>query len=257
MDNMFRRPQTITVAHVVTVSFIMIKVVALAPFYIFLHNTIVFFFRMKLWGLPKDDTALFVLLCLMRVPGIIGLDFWYTECLPHSLPESLSLSALSAVSVYWAILAASLTVLLVPMSDLVALYQHVIAASLMGLSFLIAEQFFRDELQAVQGPKPGMMFTPDFYRRHLCPVASYVTLTSLVAWCLDIQHPVLRKLFPSLYIVPIVLRVLGLPIGLLATATKCVNGFFVFVIMDYCLIRLFSVYRYLMEASIVNRAEVM
>merc|ERR1719402_867161 len=91
------------------------------------------------------------------------------------------------------------------------------------------------------------MFTPDFYRRHLCPVASYVTLTSLVAWCLDIQHPVLRKLFPSLYIVPIILRVLGLPIGLLATATKCVNGFFVFVIMDYCLIRLFVIYRYLME----------
>merc|ERR1719264_1008630 len=49
-------------------------------------------------------------------------------------------------------------------------------------------------------------------RRHLCPIASYVTLTSMVPWC---------------YILPIIFRILGGSLPMVEWLTRVVSGFFV------------------------------
>ena len=42
--------------------------------------------------------------------------------------------------------------------------------------------------------------------------ASYIMMTKIIRWCLDIKNPVFRELCPQLYLLPLTLSFIGAPL---------------------------------------------
>ena len=42
--------------------------------------------------------------------------------------------------------------------------------------------------------------------------ASYIMMTKIIRWCLDIRNPVFRELCPQLYLLPLTLSFIGAPL---------------------------------------------
>ena len=53
----------------------------------------------------------------------------------------------------------------------------------------------------------------------------------MVTWCLGLKDPVLSRLVPSCYILPIIFRILGGSLPIVEWLTRVVSGFFVLASM--------------------------
>lgn len=208
---------------------------------------------MELWGLPEDNFHLSILLVILRIPGMIILDIWWVVCLPNSFPKALDLLSIADSGMHLSVLAVSLFILLLPMHELVSCYLHAISASLLGVSYMFAVQFSKEERafdpEALEG------WDWDFWRRHICPVASYLSITKFIAWLIDFKHPVYKRLLPAVYVLPILmsypLRILGLPIDLLKTATDMVTVFGLLVTWLYGALKVSHCCQYMYQTKLV------
>jgi len=217
---------------------------------------------LELWGLPGDNLSLsmpynqvwlYVFLVILRIPGMIILDIWWVLCLPNCLPKALDLFSLADSGMNLSVLLVSLLILLLPMHNLVSCYLHAISAGLLGVSYLFAVQFSKEERafdpEALEG------WDWDFWRRHMCPVASYLTITKFIAWLLDLKHPIYRRLLPAVYVLPILmsypLRILGLPIDFLKIATDLVTVFGLLLIWLYGALKISHCCGYIYQTKLV------
>ena len=129
----------------------------------------------------------------------------------------------------------ALCLLLLPLQELVKLYLHSLAAGALAVAFVIASSWVEEEARREKETGTKALTLIDFLmvaaRRHLCPIASYVTLTSMVTWCLGLKDPVLSRLVPSCYILPIIFRILGGSLPIVEWLTRVVSGFFVLASM--------------------------
>ena len=125
----------------------------------------------------------------------------------------------------------ALCLLLLPLQELVKLYLHSLAAGAVAVAFLIATSWVEEQTRREKEPVNRDLDIKDFLvvaaRRHLCPIASYVTLTSMVSWCCGLSDPVLSRLVPSCYILPIIFHILGGSLPMVEWLTRVVSGFFV------------------------------
>jgi len=212
---------------------------------------------MQVWGLHKEDTWYMVtLLCVLRLPGIAILDIWWMDHSASSIPSSLQLSDVADSGINLLLLVLALVLLLLPLADLVTVYAHLLASGALGLSFLIATQFVEDERQLkvkVQGDEEGMVkvWGTDLARRHLCPLASYITLTHFISWCCNLTNPVFKRVGPSLYILPVLVNMLGFPLPLVTWVTRVVSGYLVLSVILYILSKAWAVISYLHETMLV------
>jgi len=208
---------------------------------------------MQLWGLHREDNWYMVtLLCVLRLPGIAILDIWWMDHSASSIPSSLQISDVADSGINLLLLVLALALLLLPLSDLVTVYAHLLASAALGLSFLIATQFVEDERELrvkVQGL--GKVWGTDLARRHLCPLASYITLTHFISWCCNLTNPVFKRVGPSLYILPVLLNMLGFPLPLVTWVTRVVSGYLVLSVILYILSKAWSMISYLHETFLV------
>ena len=91
----------------------------------------------------------------------------------------------------------------------------------------------------------------DLARRHLCPVASYITLTHFISWCCNLTNPVFKRVCPSLYIIPVLFNMLGFPLSLVSWLTNVVSGFMVLSTIVFTFSRVWTVFCYLKETMMV------
>jgi len=213
---------------------------------------------MEVWGLDREDTWCMVsLLCILRIPGIALLDIWWMDHSASSIPVSLQLSDIADSGINLLILILALVLLLLPLIELVTVYAHILASAALGLSFLIATQFVEDErkvkLDMVEQVQEGLfrVWGADIARRHLCPLASYITLTHFISWCCNLTNPVFKKVGPSLYILPVLVNLLGFPLALVTWVTRVVSGYLVLSVILYSLSKIWSVICYMHETMLV------
>jgi len=209
------------------------------------------------WGLQREDTWYMVtLLCVLRLPGIAILDIWWMDHSASSIPSSLQLSDVADSGINLLLLVLALVLLFLPLAELVTVYAHLLASGALGLSFLIATQFVEDERQLkvkVQGDGEELvkLWGTDLARRHLCPLASYITLTHFISWCCDLTNPVFKRVGPSLYILPVLVNMLGFPLPLVTWVTRVVSGYLVFSVILYILSKSWAVISYLHETLLL------
>jgi len=91
----------------------------------------------------------------------------------------------------------------------------------------------------------------DLARRHLCPLASYITLTHFISWCLNLTNPVFKRVCPSLYILPVVANLLGFPLPVVTWLTRVVSGYMVLSTIVYILSRAWTVITYMQDTMMV------
>jgi len=126
-----------------------------------------------------------------------------------------------------------------------------LACGSLGLAFLIASQFVEDEGKQMLGVVEGKVWGADLARRHLCPVASYITLTHFISWCCNLTNPVFKRVCPSLYIIPVLFNMLGFPLSLVSWLTNVVSGFMVLSTIVFTFSRVWTVFCYLKETMMV------
>jgi len=213
---------------------------------------------MEVWGLEKEETwFMATLLCVLRLPGIALLDIWWMDHSASSVPVSLQLSDVADSGINLLLLVLALALLLLPLVELVTVYVHILASAALGLSFLIATQFVEDERKVkvgiVEDGHEGLfkVWGADLARRHLCPLASYVTLTHFISWCCNLTNPVFKKVGPSLYILPVVANLLGFPLTTVAWVTRVVSGYLVLSVILYSLSKAWAVISYMHETMLV------
>jgi len=192
---------------------------------------------MTVWGLEEGEGVLLSsLLVILRVPGLALFDVWWMERSQDMIPRSLELDDLVETGITLTLLLLSFTLLLLPLAELVQVYLHAISAGALGVAFLIATQFVEDEIKkSKEIPPPSyslddsavITLLMDFLRRHVCPIACYITLTSIVTWCCDFTNPIFSRVFPSCYILPILLSMFGFSIPVLQWMTNVMSGFLV------------------------------
>ena len=185
------------------------------------------------------------------------------------MPKSLELEPIADSGLSLLLLLLALALLLLPLQDLLCVYLHSLSAGALAVAALIATQYVEDEAKreehapALLPPSwawPHLLaFLTDSARRHLCPIASYVTLTSLVSWCLGLTNPVLSRVLPSAYILPIAARLLGSSLPLVTWFTRVISGFLVLASLLYVGLAAGRVFLYLADTwamySLVRRLE--
>ena len=82
-------------------------------------------------------------------------------------------------------------------------------------------------------------------------MASYITLTHFISWCLNLTNPVFKRVFPSLYILPIMASMLGAPLSVVSWLTSVVSGFLVLATIVYILTKGWTVFSYMQETMLV------
>ena len=186
------------------------------------------------------------------------------------MPKSLELEPIADSGLSLLLLLLALALLLLPLQDLLSVYLHSLSAGALAVAALIATQYVEDEAKREERapallPPPSwawphlLAFLTDSARRHLCPIASYVTLTSLVSWCLGLTNPVLSRVLPSAYILPIAARLLGCSLPLVTWLTRVSSGFLVLASLLYVGLAAGRVFLYLADTwamySLVRRLE--
>jgi len=206
---------------------------------------------MQLWGLARQEAwYISTFLCVLRLPGIALLDIWWMD---HSyfIPLSLDLEDVADSGFRSLLLILALSLLLLPLDELVTVYAHFLALSSLGLAFLIATQFVEDERHhksSVSGVKSTSI---DLFRRHLCPAASYIALTHFTSWCCNLTNPVFKRVCPALYILPLFASIFGSPLHVVSWLTRVVSGYMVLSVLGFILTRSWTVFRYVQETLLV------
>jgi len=216
---------------------------------------------MALWGVAEGEGAVLpALLCVLRVPGLALLDLWWTERAPDSLPESLDVEDVAESGIGLLVLLLALCLLLLPLPELVEVYLHALAAAAVGAAAMVATSWLEEEARreeggqvevAAWGGSPVLGLVVEALRRHLCPIASHLTLTSVVAWCLGLSDPLLSRTFPSCYILPVALRVAGAPLAMVAWCSRVTSGFLVLASLVLVASRAGAAFLYLRDTWLV------
>jgi len=193
------------------------------------------------------------LLTVLRLPGIALLDIWWMDHSASSIPLSLQMADIAESGFNLLLLVLALVLLLLPLVELVTVYAHIMACGSLGLSFLIATQFVEDEGRQVMDMVRGQdrVWGADLARRHLCPLASYITLTHFISWCCNLSNPVFKRVCPSLYILPVLANLLGFPLPVVTWLTRVVSGYMVLSTIVYMMSRAWAVITYLQETMMV------
>merc|ERR1719471_330753 len=111
-----------------------------------------------------------------------------------------------------------------------------ISGAALCLSVFSIYHFVGDEIRIRNELSPGeSLFGFDFFKRHLCNGASFITLTQLISWCLDSRHPLLRRVCPKLYLAPVIVSMLGAPASLTAWLAQIVHGLMAVFVSIYIL----------------------
>ena len=87
--------------------------------------------------------------------------------------------------------------------------------------------------------------------------ASYIMMTKIIRWCLDIKNPVFRELCPQLYLLPLTLSFIGAPLEAVQWVTVVSHGALAIFVGVYSLNVLGKVllflHRKLVDYSLIRR----
>jgi len=183
------------------------------------------------------------LLCILRIPGIAFLDIWWMFHSSSSIPNSLELMDIAESGFNLMLLVLALVLLLLPIHELVSLYAHVLAIASISMSFVISTQFIEDEKRSGNIEHIGI----NIAKRHFYPIASYIALTNLTSWCLDNQNAVLKRIYPALYTLPVLINLCGFSLPWVIWLTRVVSGYMVLSVIVYCFSKLGKVKDYTQE----------
>jgi len=132
---------------------------------------------MQLWGLARPEAwYISTLLCVLRLPGIALLDIWWMDHSSYFIPLSLDLEEVADSGFRSLLLILALSLLLLPLDELVTVYAHLLALSSLGLAFLIATQFVEDERHHKSSVSGVISTGIDLFRRHVI----FIALSSLI-----------------------------------------------------------------------------
>merc|ERR1719481_2064624 len=111
----------------------------------------------------------------------------------HSMiPKSLELEDVSSSGLSLCLLITAVSLLLLPLEELVCVYTHLVSLAALGSAALTAHQYAQEETKHAlrakyilvptleDGLVPPLHLLGFYTRRHLCPILSYITLTWLV-----------------------------------------------------------------------------
>ena len=168
-----------------------------------------------LWGLtPAQDRSSLMrgLLIIMRVPGLLLMDIWWSNHARGTIPPTPDLRGIAESGYNSIPFIFSMIILLLPLQELVNFYMHVIAAATLVRSVFSAWSFPQEELKVLEELKPGEInFGPGYIMRHAQNAGTLITCTWIIRWCLDSKHPVFREVCPQLYLIPLIASFFGLP----------------------------------------------
>jgi len=161
---------------------------------------------MSLWGVSPEESLLVQgLLCILRVPGFFLLDIWWVERSGSTFPSSLEAEELFDTAIDLAIILAGLSLLLLPLADLVHVYMHGVGALSLYLAHLVASQLLHKDVHDKTAPRN----ISAKYTRYALSLVSFGALTLTSNWCLDGMKSKYGFLFPGIYCLPVILRALG------------------------------------------------
>ena len=83
------------------------------------------------------------------------------------------------------------------------------------------------------------------YPPHLMDTES--SLTHSISWCLNLSNPLLKRLYPSLCILPIVANILEAPLPVIDWLTRVMSQFMVLFTLVYMANRSWAVFSYIQE----------
>jgi len=208
-----------------------------------------------MWGLSfEENDQLYMkgLLCVLRIPGLFLLDMWWTDHLKSSIPVSLDLQDLADSGLNLILVVMAMFILLLPLKELVRLYMNIFSGTALSLSVFSIYHFVEDEIKIRnETPSGESIFGLDFLKRHLTNGASFITLTQLISWCLDSEHPVFRRVCPKLYLAPVIISMLGAPAHVTAGLTLVIHCFMAMFVCLYLVRCLFSSAKYLQETFLL------